>query len=47
MHLTRLHRFVILLPGIVAACHDGPTPPNSGIAVGESFAVTGAQSVKL
>jgi hypothetical protein len=29
------------------ACHDGSTRPNSGIAVGESFAVTGAQSVAL
>lgn len=32
---------------VFAACHDGPTPPNSGIAAGESFAVTGAQSVRL
>jgi hypothetical protein len=28
-------------------CHDGTTRPNSGIAVGESFAVAGAQSVAL
>ena len=35
------------LVGLAAACHDGVTPPDSGIAVGESFAVTGAQSVKL
>jgi hypothetical protein len=33
--------------GLAVACHDGVTPPDSGIRVGESFAVTGAQSVKL
>lgn len=33
---------------VVAACHDGgPTPPNGAIGVGESFAVSGAQSVRL
>src|SRR5690348_12998138 len=32
---------------LATACHDGVTPPDSGIGVGESFAVTGAQSVKL
>jgi hypothetical protein len=37
----------ISLLGLVVACHDGVTPPDSGIGVGESFAVTGAQSVKL
>ena len=39
----------IVLPSLLlgAACHDGVTPPDGGIAVGESFAVTGAQSVKL
>src|SRR5690348_4013801 len=31
----------------VAACNDGTTRPNPGISLGESFAVTGAQSVKL
>lgn len=35
------------LLGLVVACHDGVTPPDSGIDVGESFAVTGAQRVKL
>jgi hypothetical protein len=32
---------------VAAACHDGPARPNGGIAAGESFAVTGAQSVRL
>jgi hypothetical protein len=32
---------------LAAACHDGNTGPNGGIAAGESFAVTGAQSVAL
>jgi len=33
---------------IVVACHDGgPTPPNGAIGVGESFAVSGAQTVSL
>ena len=31
----------------IAGCHDGATRPNAGLAVGESFAVTGAQSVAL
>jgi len=31
----------------LAGCHDGTTRPDGGIAVGESFAVTGAQSVTL
>lgn len=31
----------------VAACNDGTTRPNPGISLGESFAVSGAQSVKL
>ena len=44
------HRSTLTLLAALAsavACHDGNTGPNSGIAVGESFAVTGARSVKL
>ena len=45
-HHRRWTAAVALL--IAAACHDGgPTPPNGAIAVGESFAVSGAQSVSL
>jgi hypothetical protein len=45
---TRRRRWSALsLLGLVVACHDGVTPPDSGIDIGESFAVTGAQSVKL
>jgi len=47
MRLPRPRHLATMAIGLVAACHDGPTPPNSGIAVGESFAVTGSQSVKL
>lgn len=35
----------VLIAGV--ACHDGTTRPNSGIAVGESFTVSGAQDVAL
>ena len=31
----------------VVACHDGPAAPNGAIAIGESFAVSGARSVSL
>ena len=44
------HRSTLTLLAALAsavACHDGNTGPNSGIAAGESFAVTGARSVKL
>src|SRR5690242_4548118 len=45
---TRRRRWSALsLLGLAVACHDGVTPPDSGIDIGESFAVTGAQSVKL
>ena len=48
MLLSRLRWPVALTLALAAACHDGgPTPPNGGIAPGESFAVTGAQSVTL
>ena len=41
-------RPIVLVPLLLCvACHDGGTGPDSGIAVGASFAVTGAQSVKL
>jgi hypothetical protein len=40
-------RWTVFLLGFVVACHDGVTPPDSGIGVGQSFAVTGAQSVNL
>ena len=47
MPLLRSRWIAVAVLGLAAGCHDGVTPPDSGIAVGESFAVTGAQSVKL
>jgi hypothetical protein len=47
MPLLRSRWTVVSVLSLAVACHDGVTPPNSGIGVGESFAVTGAQSVKL
>jgi len=47
MPLPRVRWPVALTLVLAAACNDGPTPPNGRIAPGESFAVTGAQSVTL
>jgi hypothetical protein len=47
MPLLRSRWIAVSVLGLAAGCHDGVTPPDSGITVGESFAVTGAQSVKL
>src|SRR5690242_18995635 len=47
MPLLRSPRAAVSLLVLAIACHDGVTPPDSGIGVGESFAVTGAQSVRL
>lgn len=42
------HRWpAVVILALAAACHDGPTPPDSGIPIGGSFAVTGAQTVRL
>jgi hypothetical protein len=47
MRLFRLRWSLAAMLTITAACHDGATRPNAGIAVGESFVVAGAQSVAL
>lgn len=47
MSFPRFRSSASILLGLALACHEGVTPPDSGIAVGQSFAVSGAQSVKL
>ena len=47
MSSLRSHLPLTVALALAVACHDGNTGPNAGIAVGESFAVTGARSVAL
>jgi hypothetical protein len=47
MRPSRSRLTAVLLLSAAVACGEGSTRPNSGLTVGESFAVAGAQSVKL